>query len=186
MPPKGLGFGLANVLPSHHCLSVFCRALRALKQCRLDREKLMLWRWWLGLPAEPDPDLDLERAYIKNDWLDPVAPEAAVAAPNKRASGVDSGSWGEGDKRPRLEDMRDLVEGRVSAFFLVQIRRGLGRGNVLCVRSFEGVVPASPVAASRCRSGGFARARPEARGVCAQMQGPLPAPGSGLGDPPSR
>ena len=81
----------------------------------------MLWRWWLGLPAELDPDLDLERAYINNDWLDAVAvatehgTAAAVAAPNKRATGVDSGSWGEGDRRPRLEDVRDLVEGRVSA-----------------------------------------------------------------------
>ncbi len=111
----------------------------------------MLWRWWLGLPPQLDPTRDIERAYIRQAWLDPVAPEAAVAAPNNRASGVDSGSWGEGDKRPRLEDVRDLVEGRVSPILPLGIadgRTGEGRAAAHVGRRFEGRLPGAVASAA--------------------------------------
>lgn len=111
---------------------LFASALLALKHCRLDREKLRLWRWWLGLPTFADPDLDLERAYLQHDWLVPSPPAlapgapraprkatgcAAVPAPNGGATGIEAGAWGEGERRPRWGDVEALVEGRVSPIF---------------------------------------------------------------------
>lgn len=90
------------------------RASRAAKDCRLDREKLGLWRWWLGLEVQLDAELDAERQYLRNDWLH--RPEAAVATANA-VVGVDPSQWGADEKRPDPDDVWDLIENRVSPRF---------------------------------------------------------------------
>lgn len=87
---------------------------RVLKSCRLDREKLGLWRWWLGLPVEPQEG-EQEQLYERE--MQPSR-SSSLKAPNARPnSGVDAKAWSEKDPRPMLEDVWDLLEGRVSPSF---------------------------------------------------------------------
>ena len=84
------------------------KVARVMRGCRLDREKLGLWRWWLG--AEETAQEESEQRW---------AEKARQLSPNGRAEqGVDARLWREkGEKRPVLDDVWDLLEGRVSPFF---------------------------------------------------------------------
>lgn len=90
------------------------KVARVLKGCRLDREKLGLWRWWLGLPVEPPQEGEEEQLY---ECETDTSRSSSLRAPNGRpGSGVDAKAWSEKDPRPMLDDVWDLLEGKVSSF----------------------------------------------------------------------
>ncbi|ORY90814.1 hypothetical protein BCR35DRAFT_299402 [Leucosporidium creatinivorum] len=87
------------------------KVARVLKGCRLDREKLGLWRWWLGLPVEPPQEGEEEQLY---ECEPDTSRSSSLKAPNGRpSSGVDAKAWSEKDPRPMLDDVWDLLEGRL-------------------------------------------------------------------------
>ena len=88
------------------------KVARVLKDTRLDREKLGLWRWWLGLPVEPMADEGGDLCTQEEE----ISRESSLRAPNGQPSrAVDAKSWSSDDPRPTLDDVWDLVEGRVSS-----------------------------------------------------------------------
>lgn len=106
------------------------KVARVLKDTRLDREKLGLWRWWLGLSVEPTREerADEGELYAREEE---ISQELALRAPNGRPnSGIDAKTWSEDDPRPMLDDVWDLIEERVSCALLHRARAscpGLGR-----------------------------------------------------------
>lgn len=90
------------------------KVARVLKGCRLDREKLGLWRWWLGLPVEPPQEEDKEQLF---GYAPDTSRSSSIKAPNSQpSSGIDAKAWSDNDPRPMLDDVWDLLEGRVRAF----------------------------------------------------------------------
>lgn len=93
----------------------FRKIARVLKACRLDREKLGLWRWWLGLPVEPEVGGGEEQGSRLYESPPDSSRASSMRAPNGRpSSGVDANAWETMDPRPMLDDVWDLLEGRVS------------------------------------------------------------------------
>lgn len=97
----------------------FHRVARVLRQCRVDREKLGLCRWWLGEPASPQ--INREREFFDEFSGDPDACGTMAAdvvralGPNSvPAVGMDARGWDADGKRPAPEDVWDLLEARVS------------------------------------------------------------------------
>lgn len=86
------------------------RIARVVKECRLDREKLALWRWWLHVPKQQIVQEE-EDSFEKEDGRPSVEDDAR--APNAR-SRFDARQWGDKDPRPELDDVWDLLEARVS------------------------------------------------------------------------
>ncbi|KAK4048051.1 hypothetical protein OIO90_005952 [Microbotryomycetes sp. JL221] len=108
----------------------FHRTCLMLRECRLDREKLALWRWWLGLGA-PDSDMaeatDTQACEMGSDDKDGqrrpsnVKPsrsfrsrQASVQLPHTKPSpSVDVKSWSKEDENPAMNDVWDLLEGKL-------------------------------------------------------------------------
>ena len=97
------------------------RIARVLRQCRVDREKLGLWRWWLGEQASPQPGREPE--LFDDVGRDPdtcgtIAVDTRDLRLNERPNfGVDTRSWDDDVVRPSAEDVWDLVEARVCLSF---------------------------------------------------------------------
>lgn len=89
------------------------KVARALKSCRLDREKIDMWRWWLGLEVIPAAAEEEEQELHEREG-GITAGESVMRAPNaKPNTGVDAKSWKAGERRPNISDVWDLIEGRV-------------------------------------------------------------------------
>lgn len=100
------------------CVEVnYHRVVRVLRECRVDREKLALWRWWLGQKVAPTRDVEASVFEFKGDPAPCGTMDMTHLAPNSTPEeGVDARSWVEGEKRPALEDVWDLLEARVRVF----------------------------------------------------------------------
>lgn len=89
------------------------KVARVLRLCRLDREKISIWRWWLGVQVVPDQEVGEEKGEIEE--LETSA-EKEVAGPNEQLlDELDPRNWNKTDRRPRSEDVFALIEGRLDA-----------------------------------------------------------------------
>ncbi|KAM0792926.1 hypothetical protein ACM66B_002685 [Microbotryomycetes sp. NB124-2] len=110
----------------------FHRASYLLRECRLDREKIALWRWWLGLgpPSgetnEADGSQATEMAPQDSKKSSKVR-QASVQLPHSKPHPtVDVKEWTSEDERPVADDVWDLLEGKlyeILGLFEFQISR---------------------------------------------------------------
>ncbi|KAK4698910.1 hypothetical protein P7C70_g7359, partial [Phenoliferia sp. Uapishka_3] len=95
------------------------RVTRVFSHCRVDREKLALWRWWLGVSVEESEKEESVALFMDGfkgdtDRCGTTVVDVRELAPNSRPEEVvDVKSWGPDAKRPEMEDVWDLLEARL-------------------------------------------------------------------------
>lgn len=133
----------------------FRRVARVLRQARLDREKLGLWKWWLGVEGDEDEDQLRGSARDGDEMKTRVAKycEAlGTVGPTKDGNiiaedgvprvgggpGVFSDHQERDTRRPAKEDVWDLLEGRVEFFPAVRLYLCFGTYSPCPARSSSG------------------------------------------------
>jgi len=92
----------------------FRRVLRVMKACKVDRQKIELWRLWLG--AESVESITKEEPWGgRGGWADELSPKDSAS---RKAAQASRTKWKGTFIQPDPLDVWDVLEGRVSAGFV--------------------------------------------------------------------